>query len=257
MYHTLPATSRVGGGQAPERYQDSFKQGEWWVYNSVPEWNAQFPFWGDNTIRRALSSLREMGLLIAEQLAPDPRDKTLWYRIDYDKLEKTTALHHAPKGTAKKKFDSNIAEIESETQTSSSEKQWADAPTQNGQMAGKSLARSTQNGQVHQSKMGRSHLPKSGDSHAPKMGRTLTETSSEKSQRLPQKTKSSASRFQDLVEEELDSLPSAEYAALEAVARTRVIAEASEPICSLAKMGKARVDVKRMMLSLLREGASE
>lgn len=190
--------------KAPERYQESFKQGEWWVYNSVPEWNAQFPFWGDNTIRRALSSLRELGLLIAGQLAPDPRDKTLWYRIDYDKLDKTTALHHAPKGTAKKKFDSNIAEIESETK-------WADASTQNGQMdknGQMASSGSTQNGQVHQSKMGRSHLPKAGSSHPPKMGKTLTETSSENSQRIPQKTDSefSASLFEGK-EPEPDKVP--------------------------------------------------
>lgn len=177
--------------KAPDRYQDSFKQDEWWVYNSVPEWNAQFPFWGDNTIRRALSSLREMGLLIAEQLAPDPRDKTLWYRIDYEALGKTTALHHAPKGTARKKFTSNMEDIEKEIGAG---EQWADAPTQNGQMAAPG---STQNGQVHQSKMGKSHLPKAGRSHPPKMGTSLTKTSSENSQRIPQiaDTEFSASLF--------------------------------------------------------------
>lgn len=242
--------------KAPERYPDSLRHGEWWVYNSVPEWNAQFPFWGDNTIRRALASLREAGLLVAGQLAADPRDKTLWYRIDYDKLENTTALHHAPKGTAGKKFAGNMAEIKNnmaETETNITETEWVDAPTQNGQMAAKEPSPSAQNGRVHQTKMGKSHLPILGSSHPPKMGKTLTETSSENSQRLPQKTKSSAARFTDLVEDQLESLPAAEYAALEAAARARVIAESSEPIRSLAQWGKAKVVVNRMMLTILRE----
>lgn len=32
---------------------------EKWVYNSVVQWNEQFPFWSANTIRRALNNLRE------------------------------------------------------------------------------------------------------------------------------------------------------------------------------------------------------
>lgn len=67
---------------------------EKWVYNSVTQWNEQFPFWSANTIRRALNNLREKGYLIAEKLSPDTRDNTLYYRIDYSK---TNEQMHLPK----------------------------------------------------------------------------------------------------------------------------------------------------------------
>lgn len=138
--------------QTPDKNRETFRSGEWWVYNSVPEWNEQFKFWGDNTIRRALSSLRQQGLLIAEQLSEDPRDKTLWYRIDYEKLETVTAVVHKPKGSSKKK--------------------WVDASTQNGQMAYPEWADGNfQDGQMH----------------LPKMGRCLSETPSETPKRIPQR----------------------------------------------------------------------
>lgn len=60
--------------------------GNCWVYNTVKEWQKQFPFWSENTIFRHLQSLRESGVLIAEQKSANSFDKTLYYRIDYEKL---------------------------------------------------------------------------------------------------------------------------------------------------------------------------
>ena len=60
--------------------------GHLWVYNSVSEWRTQFPFWSDDTISRALKSLRTRGVVIAEQLSPDARDRSMYYRIDYSAL---------------------------------------------------------------------------------------------------------------------------------------------------------------------------
>lgn len=61
-------------------------QGHRWVYNSVTQWRAQFPFWSDDTIARSLKNLRSRGIVIAEQLSPDSRDRSYYYRIDYSKL---------------------------------------------------------------------------------------------------------------------------------------------------------------------------
>jgi len=144
--------------RAPDKNKETFRKGEWWVYNSVPEWNEQFPFWGDNTIRRALASLREQELLITEQLSSDPRDKTLWYRIDYPKLETLTAYHHKPKGSSKKK--------------------WADASTQNGQ--------STDPEGVDANNQG-------GQTQLPEMGTSLTETPPKTTQRIHQRAQEAAS----------------------------------------------------------------
>ncbi|WP_288074802.1 hypothetical protein [Pseudomonas sp.] len=60
--------------------------GHAWVYNTVSQWREQFPFWSDDTISRALKSLRERGVVVAERLSQNPFDKTLYYRIDYSKV---------------------------------------------------------------------------------------------------------------------------------------------------------------------------
>ena len=61
--------------------------GHCWVYNTVKEWQKQFPFWHGNTIFRHLQTLRDSGVLIAEQKSANAFDKTLYYRIDYAKLD--------------------------------------------------------------------------------------------------------------------------------------------------------------------------
>jgi hypothetical protein len=76
---------------APGKFKESFKEDRCWVYNSVRQWNEQFPFWSDNTIQRALASLRGKGVLIVKQIAPDTRDRTNWYAIDYEALNTLTA----------------------------------------------------------------------------------------------------------------------------------------------------------------------
>lgn len=71
----------------PTRYADSYQQGRWWVYNSVPEWHEQFPFWPIRTIERILASLRTQGVLRVERLAHDKWDRTNWYTIDSERLQ--------------------------------------------------------------------------------------------------------------------------------------------------------------------------
>lgn len=60
--------------------------GHRWVYNSVARWREQFPFWSEDTIARTLKSLRTSGIVVADFLSNDPRDRTLYYRIDYRNL---------------------------------------------------------------------------------------------------------------------------------------------------------------------------
>ena len=63
-----------------------FIEGRYWVYNTVAEWEKQFPFWSEKTIIRTLSKLRKSNLVIAKNLNSDPMDRTLWYTIDYNYL---------------------------------------------------------------------------------------------------------------------------------------------------------------------------
>ena len=61
---------------------------------------------------------------------------------------------------------------------------------------------------------------------------------------------------QEATGDALDALPAEEWAALEAAARTRVIAESVDPVRRLAREGKARTSVRPMMRKLLRSGWS-
>ena len=71
-----------------------------WVYNTIQQWREQFPFWSDDTISRALKSLRTSGLVVASRLSKDPFNKTLYYRIDYRNLQASDAADCAASMTA-------------------------------------------------------------------------------------------------------------------------------------------------------------
>lgn len=154
----------------PEKYGASFQGGVPWVYNSIPDWQKQFPFWSDRTIQRALESLRQQGLLIVAQLAADTRDRTNWYRIDYEALARITPPIEKPAGAAAKKAD-HLQKDVSSSRTSNRH----DAPRQNDVMA------------LRQS------VAKQRDVSA----RSLTETPSENSQRNLQKSEGFASLFSE------------------------------------------------------------
>lgn len=68
--------------QRSNNIQDGYK----WIYNSYQEWSKQFPFWGRNTLIRAIHSLEKQGYLITGNYNKAGFDKTKWYRIDYQKL---------------------------------------------------------------------------------------------------------------------------------------------------------------------------
>jgi len=57
--------------------------GRRWVYNTIEEWTQQFPFWSEKTVKRALSSLREHGLIYVEQLKKSQHDRTNYYAINH------------------------------------------------------------------------------------------------------------------------------------------------------------------------------
>jgi hypothetical protein len=63
------------------------QDGYFWVYNTIEEWGKQFPFWHQNTIATHLKKLRDAGILVAEFRAESALNRTLFYRIDYTKLD--------------------------------------------------------------------------------------------------------------------------------------------------------------------------
>ncbi len=58
-----------------------------WVYNTYEQWQEQFSYLSEITIRRAIKSLEKMGLLISKQFGKGEYNRTKWYTIDYAKLK--------------------------------------------------------------------------------------------------------------------------------------------------------------------------
>lgn len=71
-----------------EEHNQNYHEGRWWSYNTYERWQEDFPFWSNATIRRIVNNLRASGVLITCKLAPDIRNHTLWYTIDFEVLEK-------------------------------------------------------------------------------------------------------------------------------------------------------------------------
>ncbi|MDM8243608.1 conserved phage C-terminal domain-containing protein [Limosilactobacillus vaginalis] len=55
-----------------------------WVYNSMAEWNKQFPWMKRKTLSDKFKKLEKKGLIITGNYNKAAFDKTKWYRIDYD-----------------------------------------------------------------------------------------------------------------------------------------------------------------------------
>lgn len=67
----------------------NFRDEDFWVYKTYKEWQEEFPFWSDSTIRRSITSLEKRNLLIStDKYNSMPMDKTKWYRINRVELSK-------------------------------------------------------------------------------------------------------------------------------------------------------------------------
>jgi hypothetical protein len=62
----------------------------WWVYNTYTSWQEDnFPFWSLSTIKRVISKLKGLNLIITTSKYNKVKfDQTSWYSIDYSVLEK-------------------------------------------------------------------------------------------------------------------------------------------------------------------------
>lgn len=57
-----------------------------WIYNSISNWHAQFPFFSVSTIRRTLGKLVADKVIIKGEFNKATFDKTSWWAIDYEVL---------------------------------------------------------------------------------------------------------------------------------------------------------------------------
>lgn len=61
--------------------------GRKWVYNTLGEWQTQFPFWSEDVLQRTMKSLVGQGLAVVHKFSKSNWDRTNWYSIDYERLE--------------------------------------------------------------------------------------------------------------------------------------------------------------------------
>lgn len=66
----------------------TFKNGAVWVCRSIASWQRDVCPWikSEKTLRHYLQDLRDLGLVKTANYNLDPRDHTLWYTIDYDRV---------------------------------------------------------------------------------------------------------------------------------------------------------------------------
>lgn len=77
-----------------ERKKSNFHDGRYWTFNALRVWHEEnFNFWSFDTVKRTFSKLEKMGILIVGNYNPDPRDRTKWYSLNYDLLDKLVAEH--------------------------------------------------------------------------------------------------------------------------------------------------------------------
>lgn len=75
-------------------------EGHHWVYNTIEQWQKQFPFWSADTVKRTLTSLQKQGLVMVEKLAKAKHDQTNFYTINYQSaaLFDQGILHQSEEG---------------------------------------------------------------------------------------------------------------------------------------------------------------
>lgn len=66
---------------------DKKYEGKVWTYNSYSEWQKQFPWWSESTIKRIFQSLEKLDLLITGNFNHMSIDRTKWYTINYSRLD--------------------------------------------------------------------------------------------------------------------------------------------------------------------------
>lgn len=70
------------------RVSKNERDGHKWVYKTIDEWHEEFPFWSKRTLERVIQNLEDMKILAAGNYNKLKMDRTKWYRIDYEILNK-------------------------------------------------------------------------------------------------------------------------------------------------------------------------
>jgi len=69
-----------------KKHKRNHRDGRCWMFNTLDQWQEQFPFWSMSTIKRTIASLKNKHLLITGNYNKMKLDRTIWYSIDYERL---------------------------------------------------------------------------------------------------------------------------------------------------------------------------
>ncbi|MDT8903262.1 hypothetical protein [Anaeroselena agilis] len=75
-----------------DEYNYHYHDGRVWVYNTIPDWQEQFPFWCEETVRRILKKLKDGGILLTGKYNRLRYDQTKWYTLDYQKIDELVKI---------------------------------------------------------------------------------------------------------------------------------------------------------------------
>jgi hypothetical protein len=75
------------------RNTNYYNDGRWWMYNTLADWQEQFPWLSVSTIQRIIKELKLRGILITGNYNKKRYDKTVWYAIDERKLDEIIDEH--------------------------------------------------------------------------------------------------------------------------------------------------------------------
>ncbi|MCR4441905.1 MAG: hypothetical protein NUV48_07090 [Peptococcaceae bacterium] len=64
-----------------------YRDGHYWINDTITQLESQFPFWSKPTIVRILGRLEKKGVLVKDKLDKNRFDHALSYRINYVRLE--------------------------------------------------------------------------------------------------------------------------------------------------------------------------
>lgn len=65
---------------------NKYFDGKAWFYKTLEEWEQEFPFWSQSTIRRVIGSLEKMNLILVGNFNQKKFDKTKWYTVNYERV---------------------------------------------------------------------------------------------------------------------------------------------------------------------------
>lgn len=113
----------------------NYHDGRPWVYNSVEAWAKQFPWIkSKTTIKKHFKDLKKLGLVLTGNFNQYSFDRTTWYTIDYEALEKFSDDFFAKKAAENQEDDvQSIVQELTEEEPKNGPHKGQNLPNDNGQ----------------------------------------------------------------------------------------------------------------------------